>query len=65
MDNLDKFYPERIASRMLGMGDIQTLVEHAQEKIKKNRAERGGGFNRLAERFEAKKPVTHPRLGWV
>lgn len=31
MDTLDVFYPERMAQRILGMGDITTLVEKAQE----------------------------------
>lgn len=30
MDTLDVFYPERMAQRILGMGDITTLVEKAQ-----------------------------------
>jgi signal recognition particle subunit SRP54 len=31
-DTLDVFYPERMAQRILGMGDITTLVERAQEQ---------------------------------
>lgn len=31
MDALDRFYPERMASRILGMGDVVSLVEKAQE----------------------------------
>lgn len=31
MDALEEFHPERIASRILGMGDVVTLVEKAQE----------------------------------
>ena len=31
MDTLDVFYPERMAQRILGMGDITTLVEKAQQ----------------------------------
>ena len=33
MDALDVFYPERMAQRILGMGDITTLVERAQEQF--------------------------------
>jgi signal recognition particle subunit SRP54 len=33
MEDLDPFYPERIASRILGMGDVVSLVEKAQETI--------------------------------
>jgi signal recognition particle subunit SRP54 len=36
IDNLELFRPERIAKRILGMGDILTLVENAQEKIKQS-----------------------------
>ncbi len=31
MEALDRFYPDRMASRILGMGDVVTLVEKAQE----------------------------------
>lgn len=33
IDDLDIFYPQRMADRILGMGDIMTLVEQAQEKM--------------------------------
>jgi signal recognition particle subunit SRP54 len=33
MDTLDVFYPERMAQRILGMGDIVSLVERAQEQF--------------------------------
>ena len=33
MDTLDVFYPERMAQRILGMGDITSLVEKAQENF--------------------------------
>src|SRR6202012_6097879 len=33
MDTLDVFYPDRMAQRILGMGDITTLVEKAQEQF--------------------------------
>lgn len=37
-DNLEVFHPERMASRILGMGDILTLVEKAQANIDKKAA---------------------------
>ncbi|NQW30254.1 MAG: signal recognition particle protein [Ignavibacteria bacterium] len=40
MDALEPFYPERIASRILGMGDIVTLVEKAQSQIDEKEAAR-------------------------
>ena len=30
MDDLEPFYPDRMASRILGMGDVQSLIEKAQ-----------------------------------
>jgi signal recognition particle subunit SRP54 len=40
LDTLDIFYPERMATRILGMGDIVSLVEKAQEAIDEKEAER-------------------------
>ncbi len=49
LDNIEPFHPDRMASRILGMGDVMTLIEKAQqnfdekkaaelaEKLKKNR----------------------------
>ncbi len=39
LEQLELFRPERIAKRILGMGDMLTLVENAQEKIKKSEQE--------------------------
>lgn len=39
MEDLEPFYPERIASRILGMGDVVSLVEKAQETIDVQEAE--------------------------
>ncbi|MEK7801093.1 MAG: signal recognition particle protein [Pseudomonadota bacterium] len=38
-DELEPFYPERIAGRILGMGDVVSLVERAVETINQNEAE--------------------------
>lgn len=38
MDALDVFYPERMADRILGMGDVVTLVERAQEQYNEEEA---------------------------
>src|SRR3569832_2334590 len=40
LDALDVFYPERMADRILGMGDIVTLVEKAQETVSAEEAAR-------------------------
>ena len=40
MDTLDVFYPERMAQRILGMGDIVSLVEKAQEQFDEEEAKK-------------------------
>ncbi len=40
LDALEEFHPDRIAGRILGMGDIVSLVEKAQETIEAEQAER-------------------------
>ncbi|MEE8171368.1 MAG: signal recognition particle receptor subunit alpha, partial [Alphaproteobacteria bacterium] len=40
LDALEPFHPERIASRILGMGDVVSLVEKAQETIDEKEAEK-------------------------
>ena len=39
-DNFEEFYPERMASRILGMGDIVSLVEKAQETMDVTKAKK-------------------------
>jgi signal recognition particle subunit SRP54 len=43
--DFDTFYPDRLASRILGMGDVVSLVEKAQESIDQAQAEK------MAEKF--------------
>jgi signal recognition particle subunit SRP54 len=38
--DFDTFYPDRLASRILGMGDVVSLVEKAQETIDQDKAEK-------------------------
>lgn len=40
MDALDHFYPNRMASRILGMGDIETLVDRAQQEYDETESKR-------------------------
>ncbi len=40
LDTLDVFYPERMAGRILGMGDVVSLVERAQEQFDEEEAKR-------------------------
>jgi len=39
LDDLDVFYPERMASRILGMGDVLTLIEKAEQVYDQGQAE--------------------------
>lgn len=45
-DGLEPFHPERLASRILGMGDVLTLIEEAERKVDRESAER------LAQKFK-------------
>lgn len=40
IDDLENFYPDRMADRILGMGDIVSLVESIQEKVDQKAAEK-------------------------
>lgn len=51
-DALEPFYPERVASRILGMGDVLTLIEEIEHKVDRDQAEKlakkmktGDGFD--------------------
>jgi signal recognition particle subunit SRP54 len=39
LDNIEPFHPERMASRILGMGDVLTLIEKAEAALDKKKAE--------------------------
>jgi len=39
-DALEPFYPDRLASRILGMGDVLSLIEEAERKVDKDKAQR-------------------------
>lgn len=39
VEDLEAFHPERMASRILGMGDVLTLIEKAQEQVDQKQAE--------------------------
>lgn len=40
IEALELFHPDRIASRILGMGDLMSLIEQAEQKIDKKKAEK-------------------------
>lgn len=39
LEDIEVFHPDRMASRILGMGDVLTLIEDAQNKIDQDKAE--------------------------
>jgi signal recognition particle subunit SRP54 len=39
LDELERFHPERMASRILGMGDVLSLIEKAEEQVDRDEAE--------------------------
>lgn len=51
MNSLDLFHPQRMAERILGMGDVLSLIEKAEEVIDENKSKKlvsrmmGGSFN--------------------
>ena len=50
-DALEPFHPDRIASRILGMGDVLSLVEEAERKLDKKKAEK------IAKKFKKGKAM--------
>ena len=38
LSDLEQFYPDRMASRILGMGDVMSLIEKAQQNIDEDKA---------------------------
>lgn len=40
VDGLEAFHPDRLASRILGMGDVLSLIEEAEQKLDKEKAEK-------------------------
>jgi signal recognition particle subunit SRP54 len=40
LDDLEPFYPDRMAGRILGMGDVLTLIEKAQDKVDQEAAQK-------------------------
>lgn len=49
---LDPFHPDRLASRILGMGDVLSLIEEAEQKIDKRKAERLAKKVKKGQRFD-------------
>jgi len=51
-DALEPFHPDRIASRILGMGDVLSLIEEAQQKIDHKKAEKLALKVQKGQRFD-------------
>ena len=49
---LDPFHPDRLASRILGMGDVLSLIEEAEQKVDKQKAERLARKVKKGQRFD-------------
>ena len=52
IDALDPFYPDRIASRILGMGDVLSLIEEAEQKIDKKKAKKLASKLKKGKKFD-------------
>jgi len=65
LDKLEEFHPDRMAGRILGMGDVVTLVEKAQEqfdaeeamKLQKKMAKGSFGFDDFLKQMQAVKKM--------
>ncbi|MFC0180083.1 signal recognition particle protein [Thorsellia kenyensis] len=51
-DALEPFYPERLASRILGMGDVLSLIEDLESKVDKAQAEKMANKLKKGESFD-------------
>ncbi|GAA5114847.1 signal recognition particle protein [Orbus sasakiae] len=51
-DALEPFYPERIASRILGMGDVISLIEEMESKVDREKAERMAKKIKKGDKFD-------------
>ena len=51
-DALEPFHPDRVASRILGMGDVLTLIEEAERKVDQRKARRLAGKLTTGRKFD-------------
>ena len=51
-DALEPFYPDRIASRILGMGDVISLIEELESKVDREKAERMAKKFKKGDKFD-------------
>ena len=65
LEDIEQFHPDRMASRILGMGDVLTLIEEAESKLDAEKAEEVAkkmiqnkmDFNDLLEQFQQVKKM--------
>jgi signal recognition particle subunit SRP54 len=51
-DALEPFHPDRLASRILGMGDVLTLIEEAERKVDKQKAQKLANKIQRGKKFD-------------
>ena len=65
LDSLEEFHPDRMAGRILGMGDVLTLVEQAQQKFDQDEmASRSSGSARASSRSTTSRRCSGRRKSW-
>ena len=52
IDGLEPFHPDRLASRILGMGDVLSLIEDVEKKVDKQKAQRLAQKIKRGKRFD-------------
>ncbi len=52
MDALEPFHPDRVASRILGMGDVLSLIEEVEQKVDRGKAEKLARKIKTGKRFD-------------
>jgi len=52
IDGLEPFYPDRLASRILGMGDVLSLIEDVEKRVDKEKAQKLANKIKKGDRFD-------------
>ncbi len=52
MDALEPFHPDRVASRMLGMGDVLSLIEEVEQKVDREKADKLARKIKTGKKFD-------------
>ena len=64
IDGLEPFYPDRLASRILGMGDVLSLIEDVEKRVDKEKAQKLANKIKKGDRFDLQdfKAVSYTHL---